>query len=399
MIPTFIFTIWLLGLLSVAIVGAAIYFGHEWYQRSWLWDETLRRSVFAPEFGWNEVTGYLAAALALVLIALFGSSILKAILRLSRPKGDDPRPGLPQPSVERRLERPDGTVLEVKIYGAADAPALVFSHGWGMNSDEWVYAERELAKDFRLVVWDEPGLGGSTRPKNRDFSLEKFANDLNAILDLVGAHSVILVGHSIGGMIALTFSRLFPGALGSRVAGLVLTHTTYTDPIRTTKGAAFLSALEKPVLLPLLYLTIAFSPLVWLMNWLAYRNGTAHLSTKRSSYAGTETWEQIDFAARFQIKASPAVLARGMLGMIRYDATETLKAIRVPTLIVSGDRDKTCKPSASSRMHHDIPGSRLVTLSPARHLGLLEHHLRYAQAVHDFARAELPGWSPPKTAA
>jgi hypothetical protein len=44
--------------------------------------------------------------------------------------------------------------------------------------------------------------------------------------------------------------------LGRRVAGLVLTHTTLTNPVRTTSGAAFFSPIEKPVRVPLMYLTI-----------------------------------------------------------------------------------------------------------------------------------------------
>ena len=105
--------------------------------------------------------------------------------------------------------------------------------------------------------------------------------------------------------------------------GLVLTHTTPTNPVRTTSGAAFYTAIAKPVLVPLMYLTIALSPLMWLMNWLSYLNGSAHLSTKHSAFGGTETWEQIDFITKFQLQASPAVMARGMLGMMRYDATNS----------------------------------------------------------------------------
>jgi pimeloyl-ACP methyl ester carboxylesterase len=138
-----------------------------------------------------------------------------------------------------------------------------------------------------------------------------------------------------------------------------------------------------------MYLTIGLSPLVRLMNWLSYLNGSAHLNTKRSSFGGTETWEQIDFATRFQPKASPAVMARGMLGMMRYDATATLGSIDIPALIVAGDQDSVTKPEASERIRAGIPKARLVTLSPAKHLGLIEHHGRYAEAVRGFAHFAL----------
>jgi ABC-type spermidine/putrescine transport system permease subunit II len=121
----------------------------------------------------------------------------------------------------------------------------VLSHGWGLNSDEWVYAVRELSSRFRLITWDEPGLGRSSRPRNRDFSLEKLANDLKAVLDASTRSPATLLGHSIGGMIILTFCRIFPEALGKEVSGLILSHTTYTNPVRTTKGAGFYTAIEK----------------------------------------------------------------------------------------------------------------------------------------------------------
>jgi pimeloyl-ACP methyl ester carboxylesterase len=154
--------------------------------------------------------------------------------------------------------------------------------------------------------------------------------------------------------------------------------------------AGFFTALERPILVPFLHLTIWLSPLIWLSNVMSYLNGSAFLSTKSSGFAGTETWEELDFVARFQLQASPAVMARGMLGMLRYDATSVLKDINVPALVVAGDRDSVCKPEASKRMQRDIPGAQLTHLVPAKHMGLIEHHARFAQIVKTFASLCLP---------
>jgi pimeloyl-ACP methyl ester carboxylesterase len=69
------------------------------------------------------------------------------------------------------------------------------------------------------------------------------------------------LGHSIGGMITLTFCRLFPQALGGKVRAIALVQTTYTNPVRTTTMAVLFTALERPVIVPLLHLTIWLSPL------------------------------------------------------------------------------------------------------------------------------------------
>ena len=214
--------------------------------------------------------------------------------------------------------------------------------------------------------------------------MENLSRHLEAVLGLAGDRPAILLGHSIGGMITLTFCRLFPQALGTRVRAIALVQTTYTNPVRTTNMAGLLTALERPVIVPLLHLTIWLSPLLWLSNLMSYLNGSALLSTKSSGFAGTETWEELDFVARFQLQASPAVMARGMFGMLRYDATALLKAINVPALVLAGDRDPVCKPEASERMHRDIPGAQLAKLAPAKHMGLIEHHTRFAEIVRTF---------------
>jgi pimeloyl-ACP methyl ester carboxylesterase len=186
-------------------------------------------------------------------------------------------------------------------------------------------------------------------------------------------------------MITLTFCRLFLHTLGTRVKAIGLVQTTYTNPVRTTNMAGLLTALERPIIIPLLHLTILLSPLLWLSNLMSYLNGSALLSTKSSGFAGTETLEELDFVARFQLQASPAVMARGMFGMLGYDATATLKTINVPALVVIGDRDPVCKPQAGERMQRDIPAAQLERLAPAKHMGLIEHHAKFAEIVSKFS--------------
>lgn len=68
---------------------------------------------------------------------------------------------------------------------------------------------------------------------------------------------------------------------------------------------------------------IWLSPLVRVLNWLSYINGSAHRSTERSSFSGRETRGQLDFLTRYYATSAPDVVAHGMLGMLRFDATES----------------------------------------------------------------------------
>ena len=428
--PFSILGMWFRGLLGIVILGGAIYLLKEWYDECHFVEAVhvdavnldagsdlnrdgtavvkapvAGRRVFRFEPGLNRETGLLAAGLALLTWAVVGRFVIQGASNLftssSSGTGSTSGPSSAQekhgdaPKEERggkvhTITRPDGSILHVECYGPADAPPIVLTHGWGANSTEWYYIKRNLADRFRLIIWDEPGLGLSKKPDNNDYRIENLAADLDAVLGLAGGRPALLVGHSIGGMIILTLAKALPETIARKVSGLLLVHTTYTNPVRTTSMAALYTAIEKPVIVPLLYLTIALWPLVWVMNWMSYINGTAYRSTKKSSFAGTETSEQVEFVARLMPQARPDVLARGMLGMIGYDATATLSTIGVPVLVVAGDQDTTTLPEASQFMAKSVPHGRLVTLSPAKHMGLIEHHAQFDRLVSEFAASCVP---------
>jgi pimeloyl-ACP methyl ester carboxylesterase len=414
--PFNILGIWFRGLLSVAIISAGIYLLKCWYDESNVvipvrpvpttaaptenGEASARlapatvpaKRVFSFQPGLNRETAYLASAVALLAWAIVGGWVHRGLSMMLG--GLKPAPGAAadEPVDDRtgeihRITRPDGSELRVECYGPADGPPLVMTHGWGCDSTEWFYLKKHLAGGFRLILWDEPGLGLSKKPDNNDYRMEKLAADLEAVLAFAGGQPAILAGHSIGGMITLTFCKLFHDSLGPRVAGIILAHTSYTNPVRTTKMAGLYTAIEKPVIVPLLFLTIGLWPLVWLMNWLSYLNGSAHRSTHNQSFSGTETRGELDFFARFMPRARPDVLARGMLGMIDYDATAILPTIPVPTLVVVGDQDTTTLPSAGLYISKNVPNAQLATLSPAKHLGLIEHHARFDELVSGFAES------------
>ncbi|MCL1465627.1 alpha/beta fold hydrolase [Argonema galeatum] len=360
--PFNILTSWLVGLLSIAILGGGIYITHEWYE------------------GELVENYYLWVGLAMVLWS-FGGGLLG--LPLLRRKGADEPKRLRTGTVQR-VPRPDGSVLQVEFYGPEDGQPIILSHGWGPNSTVWYYAKRQLSDRFRIIVWDLPGLGKSTRPKNNDYSLEKYARDLEAVVAIAGDKPVIILGHSMGGMIALTFSRLFPEHLGSRVAGLILVDTTYTNPLKTAIFSGLLRKLQKPLLEPVLHLSTVLYPLLWLMTWLSYLNGSLYISVELSGFTGKETRGQLNFSALLSALGSPGVLARGTLAMFKYDETTTLKTINVPCLIIVGAKDIATTPAASIRMKAELPIAKLVTLEPGGHMALMEQNLGFAEAVSAF---------------
>lgn len=288
-VPLFLLFPWLTGLFSLALLGGAAWLIWEWYD-NWTRDLPADQRL-------------LIAGLLLLLVALFGQFLVAPFLGRKAPSGEEEPHTLPEGTVQR-LSRPDGTVLHVESHGPADAPVLLFTHGWGLSSAQWFYARRHLAGRSRLVLWDLPGLGQSQGPRDHQYDLTRLAGDLQAVLETVGPQPVILCGHSIGGMITLTFCRRFPERLARQVVGLVLIHTTSTNPMHTSWGAPWVRALQGPLIRPLCFLTILLSPVMRVMNGLSFLNGTSHLSTHRMQFGGQETRGQLDFIVRLAMRAN-----------------------------------------------------------------------------------------------
>jgi pimeloyl-ACP methyl ester carboxylesterase len=403
--PFTILGMWLRGLLGLAIIAGGVALAATWY-RSLPAEHVVREdgpngplevSVrFAPleritawRPGLDLPTACLAGGALLLVVAFAGRFLTGPFLGR---RGGEP---LRRPAGEvRRVRRPDGTELHVEMYGPAGAQAVVLTHGWGIDGDVWAHLIRDLGNRYRLITWDLPGLGRSSRAADNDYSVDRLARDLRAVAAEAGS-PVVLAGHSIGGMATLTFCRLFPDALGRDVTGLVLTNTTYTNPVRTTRWAGLYTALQRPVIEPLLHLTVWLSPVAWALNALSYFNGSAHRSTRRQSFAGTQTRAEVERTARYTLTESPAVLARGGLGMLRYDASDVLGTIPVPTMVVAGDRDPVTVPAAGERIAEAVPKAEFVTLAPARHQGFVERRAEFARAVDQFliwlAEQSVPG--------
>ncbi len=355
----------LLDILSVAIFGVGV-----WWIIGW--------------FTGTITLGLFIGGIVMVAFTFLGRFII--LLFMGRSGEDEPK--MARSSEVQRLKRPDGTELHVEFFGPPQAQPILFTHGIGANSTDWYYAKRLLADRFRLIMWDVTGVGKSGRSPNGDYSLDKMASDLETVLGLA-PKPVILVGHSMGGMITLNFCKLFPQHLGKEVAGLVLANTTYINPLRTTTARRFLTAIQKPILTPLMYIVVGLSPLFWLMTWLSYLNGTSLIPNRIFTFSGHQTKGQVDFMSLLQCLCSQGVMAKQMLGMFKYDATSALPRINVPTLIIAADVDRGCIPEASVFMNRQIPASRLFMCTPSGHGSMMEQNEQFMTAVAEFAPSVL----------
>ncbi len=367
------------SLLSLAILAVAAYLLWSWRQGD------LVRDIYGVLHRERE-TWRLWTGAALLVWSFMGRSIALPLLARGGKRRTSTQHG--QGSM---LASPTGSSLFVETHGPAGAPAIVFTHGWGMDCTFWDYARQDLSDRFRLVLWDLPGLGRSRPANQAAISLSAFAVDLGAVIEASGAGQVVLVGHSIGGMTIQTLIRDHP-QLRSRIAGVALLNTTYRNPLQTMLLGGLFLALQRPVVEPMIRLTMLLSPLVWLSKWQSYLSGSAHLA-QRFGFGKFVTRSQLEHTTLLSARSSPRVLGRGDLAMLHWDATGVLARLRRPVLVIGGDKDIVTKLEASRTLAAETELASLEVVKGVNHMGPMERADLYNQMIADFTLRVQPGAS------
>ncbi len=101
--------------------------------------------------------------------------------------------------------------------GPVGAPPLVLLHGDGDSAVSWRWVMPELAASYRVYAPDFPGFGDSAKPAPRgaDYSPPFFARFVGAFLDALGHERAIVIGSSLGGLVAIRFALDAPGRVGA----------------------------------------------------------------------------------------------------------------------------------------------------------------------------------------
>ncbi|MBS7563025.1 alpha/beta hydrolase [Mucilaginibacter sp. Bleaf8] len=364
----------LTNLLTWVFIGLDIYLWRQWYLYKDIIDEQNHSHDYAQRC--------LIGAIVILAYLFLGKFIMRLFLGKKRSGEDEPK--AERCSEQEKIKRPDGSTIHIEHCGVKGKQTLIFIHGWNSNSMQWYYQKKHFGDRYHLILMDLPGLGQSTKPANKDFSLENLASDLNAVIEHTKPVDPVLWGHSMGGFTILTFCRLFKEKLGRTVKGIVLEHTTYTNPTKTSILSGLLTSIQNPILKPICWIMIALSPIFWLSKWMSFLNGNTLIMTRFLTFAGTESYQQLNFSSYLSTLAPPSVTGRGVLAMFEYDATHTLNDIFIPVLVVGATSDRLTKFVASQHMSATIPAATLLTLEPAGHMGLMERHQEVNEAAERF---------------
>jgi pimeloyl-ACP methyl ester carboxylesterase len=367
------------SLLSLALLALAGYLLWSWYDGRLIADAA--GALHRERDGWRLWTG--AGLLAWSFLGRSVTPLLLARRDTRRTRAERGRGEI--------IDSPTGSSLYVETHGPAGAPRIIFTHGWGMDSNFWSYARQDLADRFRLVLWDLPGLGRSKAASRQAVSLDAFARDLAHLVETTGSRPAVLVGHSIGGITIQTLFRDHPQLQG-RLAGVVLLNTTYTNPLKTMILGGLLTRLQRPLLEPAMKLTMALQPLAWLSKWQSYLSGSAHLA-QRLGYGRFVTRSQLEHTTLLATRNAPAALARGDLAMFHWDAAGAMARARVPVLVVGGDKDIVTRLEASRVIAGETDMAQLQVVEGVNHMGPMERADVYDQLIGAFALQVQPSAS------
>lgn len=117
----------------------------------------------------------------------------------------------------REVQRTNDTMIRYTISGPADGPSLAFIHGWGCNRTDFDAITGFLPEHYRVLAIDlaEHGESRSTRDV---WTMEEFARDVAAVLDAESVDDCVVVGHSLGGAVAVEAGRILPDVVSHVVA-------------------------------------------------------------------------------------------------------------------------------------------------------------------------------------
>lgn len=265
-----------------------------------------------------------------------------------------------------------GQRIAYRTAGDPANPPLLMVHGWLSHSRVWRHLLDHLQDTHFCVAIDLLGFGDSDAPKGGDYSIEAQGWRVLALADALGIDRFDLIGHSMGGQIALTIAGSLAPERVNRVidvAGVVSGALAWWP--KYISRAQFWLGMVMPVVV---------APTVWLFRIPFF--GRFIFGTWFHTMPPLETWvEDRERAMQSSgvVSGYPAVRA-----ILNTDTTPHLGSITAPALVIFGRQDHIVPPREGDRAHAGIPGAQIVWYDPCGHFPMLERPTEFNAAVAGF---------------
>ena len=253
----------------------------------------------------------------------------------------------------------DRQVVHYEVIGRGQP--VLFLHGWMGSWRYWFPTMERVADLFRTYSFDFWGFGDSQR-QNSIESINTYSNQVIRFLDALGIDRVMLVGHSMGGMVAL--------------------RTALNHPRRITRVAAVGAPIVGSSLSPLLKITDIPAVARSFVKMPKFRRFMfRHFLGVQDDPALAEILDD-------STKSSSTTLQRAVSSMLRTDLRPELPKLSVPALIVHGGRDEIVHPNQAD-LFDDVTAAEVVVMPESRHFPFLDEAELFNDMLLRFLKQEL----------
>jgi pimeloyl-ACP methyl ester carboxylesterase len=244
----------------------------------------------------------------------------------------------------------DGTDIRFEVTGEGE-PTLALVHGWALDRHLWDGQLSGLAARHRVITLDLPGHGESGQRSS--WSIAAYGQDVKSVVEAVGAKQVVLVGHSMGGLVILEAARRMRDVVkGLVLVDILLDAEEKTPPEQVEEMAKQLAA--------------------------DYKTVTTHMSNEY--LFGPDTPAPVrERVLGHAVGMNPAVSVALLREVWTYDPRPALREIKAPIRAVSADKFPT---NLEVNRRH-MPGYDAVIVEGTAHYLMLEKPDRFARALDD----------------
>jgi pimeloyl-ACP methyl ester carboxylesterase len=269
----------------------------------------------------------------------------------------------------------DGIPFNYVDVGSGDREPVVLVHGLGGQWQNWLENIPRLAERRRVVAMDLPGFGITPEPADdEDVTITRYGRWVNELADRLELGKVDLVGNSMGGYIAAEVAIQFP----ERVSQLVLV---------SAAGISSAETIQAPILtFGRIAAAIAANSVTRYLR-LAARPVTRHMSLALVARHPRLLKADLAYEGFFKGGGKPG-FDEGLRASLDYDFRDRLPDVKVPTLIVWGERDSIIPTRDADEFERLIEDSRKVVMKDTGHVPMAERPQAFNDVLVDFLEEE-----------
>lgn len=285
---------------------------------------------------------------------------------------------------EEHVDLPAGLRARITYRVAGDGPAVVLLHGWAASWYLWQDTMTALAAaGYRVYAPDHIGCGDSSKPW-LFYTPHDYDAYLSGFLAALGLEHVILVGHSLGGHIALSYALNHP----QQVERLALVDPAYSplQQLAPTRGALLLALAGLP---PIGELGLTLAP-HRLLRWAIGRQGGGFYRPDKlpPAFLDRIVADYLDHASPLVCNSIRYLFLFSLPGLRRLrrdaDLWPRLAELAMPALVIWGEHDALLRPSSFSLLASGLPGAVAQPITEAGHTPPMEAPAEFQQALFGF---------------